>query len=395
MSSNNLANNHSGNKKVIEPLPEDQAVGMLRNKIASLYANEPDAQEELEEVEAKETKKSKHQKFMANLGSSGKSLAEIQTAWHKYYVELPDNEKHEVWQEFYSEHNRNKNPHVQTSTAIPHQSHSHKQQHHSEHTKPDTRSSSDIKSAIVNKTKRKPSKKAHLHSLLFGLGVGTLAIAFLLFGFFNERFVAPFISPSKDVSNTPIIINPTSSKVGPEAKIIIPKINVEIPVVYDQPSTAEKDIQNSLEDGVVHYSTTPLPGEIGNSVIFGHSSNNILNKGKYKFAFVLLKQLEPGDTFYLHKDGVRYVYRVGDKTIVKPTDVSVLYKKTEKSTVTLVTCDPPGTSLNRLLVTGEQISPDPVKNIASTTSVDSSQQPDIIPSNAPSLWNRLRSWISS
>ena len=29
------------------------------------------------------------------------------------------------------------------------------------------------------------------------------------------------------------------------------------------------------------------------------SSNNILNKGKYKFAFVLLKQLESGDTFMI------------------------------------------------------------------------------------------------
>jgi hypothetical protein len=38
---------------------------------------------------------------MYELTTSGKSLADIQTQWHEYYVGLPDNEKHQVWQEFY------------------------------------------------------------------------------------------------------------------------------------------------------------------------------------------------------------------------------------------------------------------------------------------------------
>ncbi|HSX46743.1 MAG TPA: sortase, partial [Patescibacteria group bacterium] len=149
------------------------------------------------------------------------------------------------------------------------------------------------------------------------------------------------------------------------------------------------------ERGVVHYATTPNPGELGNGAIFGHSSNNILNKGKYKFAFVLLKRLEVGDTFMLQKDGKRYVYRVFDKKVVKPSEVDVLNHDYGKpATFSLITCDPPGTSLNRLVVTGEQITPDPATNVKSSAT-PSSQKPTILPSNSESLWHRLVHLFSS
>ena len=146
-----------------------------------------------------------------------------------------------------------------------------------------------------------------------------------------------------------------------------------------------------LESGVVHYSTSPTPGQTGNVVVVGHSSNNILNKGKYKFAFVLLKRLEVGDTFSLQKDGVRYTYQVFDKKIVKPTDVSVLGVGSKANTATLITCDPPGTSLNRLVVTGEQISPDPSGNKVVEQRAPELTDAGILPSNAPSLWQKIKS----
>src|SRR5581483_6597328 len=96
-------------------------------------------------------------------------------------------------------------------------------------------------------------------------------------------------------------------------EVLIPKINVEIPVVYDQTSINEDAMETSLEQGVVHYATTAYPGQQGNAVFFGHSSNNIFNPGKYKFAFVLLHQLDNGDLFYLTRDGKQYVYRVYKK----------------------------------------------------------------------------------
>jgi sortase A len=126
-------------------------------------------------------------------------------------------------------------------------------------------------------------------------------------------------------------------------------------------------------------------------VIVGHSSNNILNSGKYKFAFVLLRKLEIDDTFFLHKDGIRYTYKVYDKKVVPPTDVSVLGPADRANTATLITCDPPGTSVNRLIIVAEQISPDPAGNTAAT--IETEPVTEELPSNAESLWSRLTSWL--
>jgi sortase A len=399
-------NSWGGKKRVIQPLGKQDesnpAVELIRQKIGDLYATEPEAKEELAEAKAAGNKRSKHQQYLYELSQSGKPLAEIQKAWHTYYQELPDHEKHEVWQEFYEEHR----PKHAEPEPTPHpKPTSHKPVVHPPASSPtsarapaDARSVSDVKKQLLGHIRSRaadPKKKGHMQSLLFGLAMGAIAVVILLFSFFNERFVAPFINPSKSVSNTPIIIDPATTAVGSAPTILIPKINAELPVVYDEPSVSEANVQKALERGVLHYATTPGPGELGNGVIFGHSSNNILNKGQYKFAFVLLHRLEIGDTFMIQKDGKRFVYRVFDKKVVKPTEVSVLGKSTKPAVFTLITCDPPGTSLNRLVVVGEQISPDPATNVASSVGQDQATQPQEIPSNSPSLWQRLTSWFTS
>ena len=392
-------------KKVVQPLPDQEdlrgkhnpAADLIRQKIQSMYVDEPSAKEELVEAKAAGPHRSKHQQYMIELGESGQPLADIQTAWHEYYVSLPDKEKHQVWQEFYEEHGKpaQHGPvHHQQPKAPAKKEHSAKPAS----LIPDARTVGEVKDQLLGKVRsrsKKFKKNSHFRSLLFGLGVGSITIVILLFSFFNERFIAPFVTPSKSVSNTPIIIDPATTAVGPESKVIIPKINVDIPVVYDEPSISEAAVQKALERGVLHYATTPNPGEIGNGVIFGHSSNNILNKGQYKFAFVLLNRLETGDTFMLQKDGKRYIYRVYDKKVVKPTDLSVIGAATRPSSFTLITCDPPGTSINRLVVVGEQISPDPNANIASTVAPTTASSPALLPSDSPSLWKRITNWFSS
>lgn len=378
----------------------ESAADLIRHKLDALYTDEPDAKQELAGIEHHTKTQSKHQKFMHDLSTSGKSLADIQTQWHKYYAELDDEGKHEVWQEFYSEHAQKSNkPKPQQEPVQPiEQKPAIIKSEESNDTlnDQDDRTVDDVRNDIIKATKhrRKPTAIDHLKSLAFGLAAGMIVIAIMLFGFFNEKFIAPFITPSKSVSNTSIIIDPLSTAAGPESKIIIPKINAELPVSYDQKSISENDIQTALESGVVHYSTTSLPGEQGNGAIFGHSSNNILNKGKYKFAFVLLNRLENGDTFIIQKDSKRYVYKVINVKVVPPTDVSVLTDTFGKpSTFSLITCDPPGTSTNRRVVTGEQITPDPSGNIASSVQQAEVAEPEILPSNSPSLWSRLTSWL--
>lgn len=415
------------NTSYLAPLSDtgrDAAAEVIRKKLEKIYANEPDAQEEIQEVKTVRPR-SKHQEYMHELASSGRSLAEIQTAWHHYYVTLPDDEKHQVWQEFYESnaqasqyhnHPATKQPApVQPAVAVT------ERPAHPEviekvleekgivatdtpkllavHAAPKKRKPAadpkTIKGKIINRVTLDGQLKAkhHLQSLAFGLGIGMVVIIILLFGFFNDFILAPFIQPSRHASATPIILSTDSVAPTSQPMVIIPKINLEIPVDYSQTSTDENVIENALENGIVHYPTTSLPGQKGNAAFFGHSSNNILNKGNYKFAFVQLHLMMPGDTFYLTYQGKVYVYKVITKTVVDPSQVEVLNPVAgQVATATLITCDPPGTSWHRLVVVGQQITPDPNSNTDAPASQAVSSTPSNksqLPGNGPTLFSRL------
>lgn len=377
------------------PPQPNQAAHVIREKVAALYTDEPTAKEELQEITDTGVH-SKHQQFMQQLSESGKSLAEIQTAWHNYYIGLPDIEKHAVWQEFYANHERAKHP-KKTKAATPKQT-----------IKPTkvsgaveqpggkgTRSVTEIKSGLLDTVtaRGKLKKQHHFQSLLFGLAMGVLVVGIFMFGFFNEKFIAPLITPSRQVSSTQIIVDPnTNVAVDPAPKIIIPKINLEIPMVYVD-TTDEKAIQNGLEGGAVHYATSPRPGQNGNVVVVGHSSSNIFNNGKYKFAFVLLNRLQVGDTFMMNYNGKRYTYKIFERKIVKPSEVSVLGPTGRTATATLITCDPPGSNVNRLVMVADQIGPSVNDNIAANPNMPEVPQTAIVPGNAQSLFQRLFGWL--
>jgi len=61
------------------------------------------------------------------------------------------------------------------------------------------------------------------------------------------------------------------------------------------------------------------------------------------------------------------------------------------ATAILITCDPPGTSNNRLVVWGEQINPDP-NEAPAPQAQPSAGTPTALPSEGPSLLNRLLHW---
>jgi len=167
-------------------------------------------------------------------------------------------------------------------------------------------------------------------------------------------------------------------------------------VIYGVGSNAESTIQKNLENGVVHYPSTEVPGQQGNVAIFGHSSNNIFNKGKYKFAFVLLHELKAGDTFYLTYNKQVFAYKVIVRKIVDPSEVGVLDNVPgQAATATLITCDPPGTTLHRLVVIGEQISPDPLTNSAGNDEAGTTPGATTtrLAGNGPTLWSRFWNWL--
>ncbi|HVU59614.1 MAG TPA: class D sortase [Candidatus Saccharimonadales bacterium] len=392
-----------------------EAADLIRKKIAAIYAEEPDAQQE--EREAAVVKpRSKHQQFMYELTTSGKSLAEIQTAWHQYYAGLPDAEKHAVWQEFYEATGAVRSssgpaaatvfspaalpaaPRTPATSSVPVPPATPAgvivSQHHQLPLNPAAakRATVSLRQTIRSTVTAngKLNARHHLQSLLFGLAVGCVTLVVFLFSFFNEVIIAPFIQPGRTAGATPIIVDPSAVTATSTPEVIIPKINLEIPVDFTQTSTNEADIENALENGIVHYPSTVMPGEQGNAAFFGHSSNNIFNPGKYKFAFVLLHELVPGDTFYITYGGKVYIYKVFSKQIVDPSDVGVLNNIAgHTATATLITCDPPGTSLHRLVVVGDQISPDPAGNNAGQNTTAATVSSSQLPGNGPTLWSRL------
>lgn len=211
------------------------------------------------------------------------------------------------------------------------------------------------------------------------VSAGLMGIA--VFALFNSQVILGqmqyITTPSGGVETTGSL--GSSTVAGDEDKIIIPKINVDVPVVYDIKTFDEDAVQEGLERGVVHYGTTAMPGEIGNNVIVGHSSNNWWDSGEYKFAFILLDRLDDGDEIILHYNGTRYVYEVERNFVVEPTDVSVL-EQGDDSIITLITCTPPGTSWQRLIVQAKQVTPDPSQNVERGAEV---QTPDELPSDLP------------
>lgn len=257
----------------------------------------------------------------------------------------------------------------------------------------------ELKANLLGKVKdraQKVRKSHHFMPIVSALAVG-LIFVFLQFNraFFAE--LAAYISPGSAVSeNDTVLVDPTANvNVGSEPKLIIPKINVNIHVVYDITSLEDAPVQEGLKKGVVHYKlpgANSLPGQVGNTVILGHSSNDIFDPGDYKFAFVLLDRLQAGDIVYMHYQGKRFIYRVTDKKVITPTEFNALHVNNGKPMLTLVTCTPPGTALKRLLVYAEQISPDPA-SATKPTAEQNETDPQLLPGNSPTLFERIRDFF--
>lgn len=227
----------------------------------------------------------------------------------------------------------------------------------------------------------------HVRALIFA---STAAILFLFIQF-NPVVVGAvkqYFGPAGSASLPSIIEPSSSSAVNQTPTLIIPKIGVKVPVVYDEPSPYNEPVQKALERGVIRYWNTSNPGEAGNVAILGHSSNNLLNSGDYKYVFVNLKKLEAEDIVYLDFEGKRYAYKVVESKILPPNDLSYI-QPTDVPSVTLITCDPPGTDTNRLYVRAVQISPDPATNKTTERQEQLEQDVQEIPNTAPSFWESI------
>lgn len=159
----------------------------------------------------------------------------------------------------------------------------------------------------------------------------------------------------QDISRVSLSVN-----IAPyEDRIIIPKIGKNIPLVNVEHHEADtsnewhKIFMKELERGIVKYPWSADPGQDGNSFIFWHSSNFPWAKWNYNDVFALLNELTNGDEIIVYFKQKKYVYVVKNKLVVKPGHVSSLGWDSASKQLTLMTCWPLGTTLNRLLVVTE------------------------------------------
>lgn len=233
-------------------------------------------------------------------------------------------------------------------------------------------------------------KSKHFIPIAAALGV-VLIFVFLQY---NRVFIATvnaYVSPgSMDPQN--IVIDPTAEgAVSQDPRLIIPKINVDVPALYGVGTDHDSQMA-AMEKGVAHFGipgANSRPGEIGNTVLSGHSSNDLFDRGDYKFIFAQLEKLKQGDTIYANYEGKRYTYVVTKMEVVKPTQVDKLIYPTDKPVLTLITCTPLGTARDRLLVTAEQISPDPASAASAPAGSGESNGEAEIPGNSPTFLEKL------
>jgi LPXTG-site transpeptidase (sortase) family protein len=225
--------------------------------------------------------------------------------------------------------------------------------------------------------------------------VASLAVV-LIFVFlqYNRVFIATvnaYVSPGAiDPQN--IVVDPTGDlTVTPEPRLVIPKINVNVPAIYGVGSDHNSQM-SAMEKGVAHFAipgASSRPGEVGNTVLSGHSSNDLFDAGDYKFIFAQLDKLAVGDTIYANYESKRYTYVITKTEVVKPSEVNKLVYPTTKPIMTLITCTPLGTSRDRLLVTAEQVSPDPAQAAAAPAGSGTANEETAMPGDSPTFVERL------
>ncbi|MEK7125993.1 MAG: sortase, partial [Patescibacteria group bacterium] len=137
-------------------------------------------------------------------------------------------------------------------------------------------------------------------------------------------------------------------------KIEISKIGLSA-VIVNPTTTDIAALDKELLKGAVRYPTSAKLGEIGNVVLFGHSSYlPVVGNQAYK-SFNGIQKLAVGDVVTVYSDNTAYTYSVrnvaeekADANIAIPLSVS-------GKILTLVTCNSFGAKEDRFVVTAELV----------------------------------------
>jgi LPXTG-site transpeptidase (sortase) family protein len=125
----------------------------------------------------------------------------------------------------------------------------------------------------------------------------------------------------------------------PATRMVIPKIEVDAPVVQTPPVAGVWEV---ADWSVGHLSTTPNPGVAGNGAYAAHDDI----KGEI---FKRINELAPGDKILMFTHHAVVTYVVTKQLTVDPSNLAPL-NPTAQPTITLISCAPYWVDTQRLIV---------------------------------------------
>lgn len=315
-----------------------------------------------------------------------------QESWKKY---------HSAWQNYYQNYYSNYYQNAAKNYIAKERLRDEREKEEEKEIFVGKKSAEDRLRLFVRKKATDSAKKNRRHRKIIPILIGSGIVLVILFLQYNRLIFAPIIAymtPGGNAASEIESIDPTvSNMISNEPKIIIPKINVNAPIVLNVPAN---DTLPAMEKGVAHFrvsGASAYPGEFGNFVLSGHSSNDIYSSNPYGFIFSGLERLVDNDLIYVNYEGVRYTYKVVKRQIVDPSNVAALRMGNDKPLITLITCTPVGLATNRLLVTGEQISPDYSDMLGNRDEDEDTYEDEgveAMPSSEPTFFEGIWNWLT-
>ena len=210
------------------------------------------------------------------------------------------------------------------------------------------------------------ARKITLFSATFGsvlllvFGIGTLAALFLpaIFELATPVSYQPqlpiaearddiFVDPNKLPAKQPFPALTSAGQATEGDWIRIPSIGVNVPLVLAN-SILDDDILEVLDRGAALYPNGIQPGRLGNTFISAHSTGDPW-RGAYRFAFLRINELDPGNVIHLDYQGTRYTYKVTHTSIVEPTPDFTVRSNRPVPTMVLMACWPLWTTDKRMI----------------------------------------------
>ena len=216
----------------------------------------------------------------------------------------------------------------------------------------------EIKKERKHLKTQKTAKRVIKHSGTFIFILSLAATIIILFPFIGVGTKKPTVKnnnvptikvESEDIE-AKVIKEATALGLDARYSLYVPKINAKSVVIENVDMGKEAEYLKALQKGVAHGKGTYFPGQGGNIFLFSHSVSVPEYIKTYNAVFYDLKDLEIGDEIIIYFSGTKYIYKVSELIITSPRDVSFLTKDYGGETLILQTCDPPGTTLRRLLV---------------------------------------------